>query len=83
MLEGESEVSADGAGKESPVLHPQRIVEPQKGAKLPDVLLPRLQRQEEPRGIPGQVKEAKHDHGNAEENEEALKETAENVHEHR
>jgi len=82
VLEGETEVAANGPGEESRVLHPQRIVEPQKGAKLPDVLLSRLQGQKETRGIPGQVKQPEHDHGYAEEDEDTLEKTAAQVGEH-
>src|SRR5438876_1105407 len=73
---------ASGPGEESRVLHPQRIVERQKGAKLPDVLLSRRQGQKETRGIPGQVKQPEHDHGYDEEDEDTLEKTAAQVGEH-
>ncbi len=82
VLEREPEVAADSAGEESCVLHPQRIVEAQQGPQLPHVLFSRLERQEEPRRIPGQVEKSEHDHGDTEQNEEALQQATKDVDEH-
>ena len=82
VLEREPEVAADGAGEEAQVLDPQRIVEPEQRAELPDVLLARLERQEQPRRIAGEVQEPEDDHRDAEQNEQALQEPPQDVGEH-
>ena len=82
MLEREAEVSADGPREKAQVLDPERVVEPQQGAELPDILLARLERQEQARRVPGEVEKPEDDHRDAEEDEEALQEPAQDVGEH-
>ena len=82
VLEGEPEVSADGAGEKAQVLDPERIVEPQQRAELPDILLAGFERQEQPRRITGEVQEPEDDHRDAEEDQHALQEPAQDVGEH-
>ena len=74
MLEREPEIAPHRAGQEPHVLQPQRVVEPEQGAELPDVLLARLERQEQPRRIAGQMQEPEHDHGDPQQDEHALQE---------
>jgi hypothetical protein len=82
VLERHPEVSTHGAPEEAEVLHPQRIVEAEERAELPDILFTRLERQEEARGISGEMQEPEHDHGHAEEDEDALHEPPQHVANH-
>jgi hypothetical protein len=82
MLERDAKVTANGAREEAHVLDPQRIVETEERAELADVLLARLERQEETRGIAGEVEEAEDDDRHAEKDEGALPEPAKKVGEH-
>jgi hypothetical protein len=58
MLEGEPEVSADGAEEKAQVLDPERIIESQQRAELPDILLAGFERQEQPRRITGEMQKS-------------------------
>ena len=82
MLEGEAEITSHRPRQEPDVLDPERIVEPEQGAELPDVLLARLERQEQPGRIAGQVQEPEDDHGDAEQDEPALQEPPREIGEH-
>ena len=82
MLEGEPEVSADGAEEKAQVLDPERIIESQQRAELPDILLAGFERQEQPRRITGEVQEPEDDHRDAEKNQHTLQEPAQDVGEH-
>ena len=72
MLEREAEVSAHGAREEAEVLEPERVVEPEERAELPDILLARLERKKQARRVTGEVQEPEDDDRHAEEDQEAL-----------
>ena len=82
VLERQAEVAADGAPEEAHVLDPQRIVEAEQRAELPDVFLTRLERQQQPRRIAGEVQEPEDDHRDAQQDAQALQEAPHDVAEH-
>jgi hypothetical protein len=82
MLERHAKVAAHRAREKAAVLDPERIVEPEEGAELTDILLARLEGQEETRGIAGEMEKTEDNHRHAEKDEGALPEPAEEVGEH-
>jgi len=56
-------------------LHPQRIVEAEERAELPDILFTRSSGRRRRVGSPVRCREPEHDHGHAEEDEDALHES--------
>ena len=82
MLERHAEVTPHRAREKAEVLDPERIVEAEEGAELADILLARLEGQEETRGVSREVEKAEDDDRHAEKDEGALPEPAEEVGEH-
>src|SRR5206468_250431 len=82
MLERHAKITTHRAREEADVLDPERIVEPEEGAELADILLTRLEGQEETRGVSREVKKAEDDDRHAEKDKGALPEPAEEVGEH-